>query len=330
MSAEQIISSATSAVTGELTRILFSGLVGRFDRQAQSAAADKKLRRLEMLVIKLHSAVEASEKHTIENTWLLKWRDTLKEAATEGDRVLASFRQRRPRASAMGDDARHEQPSSSTSTTTTPSAAANTKAPPLCSNDEDIQRLNSAVERLEELSPEIGTFLKLLKLEILTPDQRTTENTESIARGAKRKRPSVEQSWKPMDAMVEASREEERRGTLLDRLEEAFAVICRAVELADGRDMRDHEWLAYWASMLREAKGQSSAVLGAISGARRSDIVVAINAAGRASGCEAAAAGCDDDDREEDSELGRFVCGMETLAGDVDYFADLACLCPSY
>ncbi|KAF8703545.1 hypothetical protein HU200_032359 [Digitaria exilis] len=314
MSAEQIISSATSAVTGELTRILFSGLVGRLDRQS-SAAADKKLRRLDMLVIKFHSAVEASEKHAIENTWLLKWRDTLKEAAAEGEQVLASFRQRQRAMDAPrgpGDDAHHEQdqeqeqPPSPFSTT---ASAAITKTPVF--SGEDIQRLNSAVERLEELSPEIGTFLKLLKLEILTPDQRATENRESSVRVAKWK------SRKPMDQMVEASREEKRRSTLLvDRLEEAFAAICRAIELADGRDMRDHEWLTYWASMLREAKGQGSAVLGAISGARRCDIVVAINAAAS--------------EPEEDSELGRFVCGMETLAGDVDYFSGLACLCPSY
>jgi hypothetical protein len=35
-----------------------------------------------------------------------------------------------------------------------------------------MERLNSAVERLEELSPEIAMFVKLLKLEILTPGNR--------------------------------------------------------------------------------------------------------------------------------------------------------------
>ncbi|KAG0526424.1 hypothetical protein BDA96_06G144500 [Sorghum bicolor] len=92
--AENLLSSAASAVTGELTRVLFSGLVGRLDRKDAAAAANKKLRRLDMLLIKINSVVEASEKHAIENTWLVKWRDRLKEAAAEGNEVLASFRQR--------------------------------------------------------------------------------------------------------------------------------------------------------------------------------------------------------------------------------------------
>jgi hypothetical protein len=123
----------------------------------------------------------------------------------------------------------------------------------------------------------------------------------------------------PMAETVDATtqEEQERSKLLLDRLEEAFAAICKSVELADGRDLRDREWLARWASILRDAKEQGSAVLGAIS-ARRS-ATVAVDTAGTC-----------DDDRGEDSELGRFVCGMESLAGEVDYFAGLASLCPSY
>ncbi|CAL5031296.1 unnamed protein product [Urochloa decumbens] len=373
--AEHIVSSATSAVTGELAKILFSGLVGRLDNRqaAAAAAADKKLRRLELLLIKVHSAVEASEKHPIENAWLLKWRDTLKEAAAEGDEVLAGFRQRQ-RASMdaaqpeSGNDAHRQQeqdrPSSSSSATASaapPSSLAQgtrgaTKAR-LFSSDEDMERLNSAVERLEELSPEIGTFLKLLKIEILTLPEPSTESTERII-VAKRKRPSAssgnrsqrgrgrstgpflcsldaeagfgplllapnmnkkdgsEESCRktPMDQTVEATQEEEERSTLVDRLEEAFATICKTVDLADGRDLGDHKWLAYWASILREAKSQGRAVLGGI-GARR----------GAGAG-EEVVARCD----EQDSELGRFVCGVESLAGEADYFAGLACLCPSY
>ncbi|CAL5016195.1 unnamed protein product [Urochloa decumbens] len=378
--AEQIVSSATSAVTGELAKILFSGLVGRLDnRQAAAAAANKKLRRLELLLIKFHSAVEASEKHPIENAWLLKWRDTLKVAAAEGDEVLAGFRQRQRASNSMGaaqgqvpgdDDAHRQQeqqdrPSSSSSATASaapPSGLAQgtrgaTKAR-LFSSDEDMERLNSAVERLEELSPEIGTFLKLLKLEILTPPEPSTESTERII-VAKRKRPSAssgnrsqrgrgrstgpficsldaeagfgalllapnmnkkegpEESCRktPMDQTVEATQDEEERSTLVDRLEEAFATICKTVELADGRDLSDHKWLAYWASILREAKSQGRPVLANMN-ARR--------CAG--GGEDEEVARCDD----QDSELGRFVCGMESLAGEADYFAGLACLCASY
>ncbi|CAN6227804.1 unnamed protein product [Urochloa humidicola] len=88
---------------------------------------------------------------------------------------------------------------------------------------------------------------------------------------------------------------------------------CLYHKLADGRDLSEHEWLAYWASILREAKWQGCAILGAIS-------------ARRGAGGGEEVAGCDD----QDSELGRFVCGMESLAGEeADYFAGLACLCPS-
>jgi hypothetical protein len=72
-------------VTGELTRVLFSGLMGKLDRKDAAAAADKTLWRLNMLLIKINSAVEASEKHAIgNNASLVKWRDRLKEAAAEG------------------------------------------------------------------------------------------------------------------------------------------------------------------------------------------------------------------------------------------------------
>jgi hypothetical protein len=99
-------------VTGELVRILLARLAGRLNRPA--AAADKKLRRLELLLYKVHSAVEVSEKHTIENAWLLKWRDTLKEAAAEGDEVLAAFKERqRASTDAVGGPATTTTPATS-------------------------------------------------------------------------------------------------------------------------------------------------------------------------------------------------------------------------
>jgi hypothetical protein len=115
----------------------------------------------------------------------------------------------------------------------------------------------------------------------------------------------------PMAETVDATTQEEQERS------KSFAAICKSVELADGRDLRDREWLARWASILRDAKEQGSAVLGAIS-ARRS-ATVAVDTAGTC-----------DDDRGEDSEFGRFVCGMESSAGEVDYFAGLASLRPSY
>ncbi|CAL5016194.1 unnamed protein product [Urochloa decumbens] len=340
--AEQIVSSATSAVTSELARIFFSGIVGRLDNRQ---AADKKLRRLELLLIKVHSAVEASEKHPIENAWLLKWRDTLKVAAAEGDEVLAGFGQPATNPAPAAGDAQQQQEHSSSAapapaTTTGAASSSARNAPPPSgmaysirgASSEDIERLNSAVEKLEELSPEIGDFLKLHKVEVLaltTRKRKRLPETDSAMR-MHASLDSIESARRPMVNNVEDSEnkrtettaatnqtapQEEEPSTLLDRLDKAYATICWSVDLANGRDLRDNRWLARWASILVEAKEQGCAVLGAIS-ARR-------GAAGAA--CEEGEE-CDGD--REDSELGRFVCGMESLAGEADYFLGLALLCP--
>ncbi|CAN6228656.1 unnamed protein product [Urochloa humidicola] len=358
--AEQIITSATSAVTGELAKILFSGLVGRLETRQAATAADKKLRRLELLLIKVHSAVEASEKHPIENAWLVKWRDKFKEAAAEGDEVLAGFGQPAMNSAPAAGDAGHQQQQQeeehSPAPATTTGASSSARNVPssgmvygICgASSEDIERLNSAVEKLEELSPEIGDFIKLLKVEILALGPKSTKKrprstatqeqspilwscrVSRVENGRDRKsipiareaetKVSVPSMMRPQCArammnQTATEEEEEERNTL----EKAYATICRTVDLADGRDLRGHEWLAHWASILREAKGQGRGVLGAIS-ERRGGAATSEQTAGS------------DGDREdpEFSELGRFVCGMESLAGEVDYFVGLASLCPSY
>jgi hypothetical protein len=75
-----------------------------------------------MLLIKINSAVEASEKRTIENSWLLQWLEKLKEAASRGDEVLASFRHRvkdaQGTSNAHGNQKQGETASSSADPTT--------------------------------------------------------------------------------------------------------------------------------------------------------------------------------------------------------------------
>ena len=63
-----------------------------------------------------------------------------------------------------------------------------------------------------------------------------------------------------------AAQEEEERGTLADMLDEAFAAICRTVELADGRDLSERSRvvagvlrLPFHPVILREAKGRGKA-----------------------------------------------------------------------
>uniref|UniRef100_M8CWY1 Disease resistance N-terminal domain-containing protein n=1 Tax=Aegilops tauschii TaxID=37682 RepID=M8CWY1_AEGTA len=89
--AEYAVNSMANAVTNELISRVFSGLVQKYGKDA---ATSEKLQRLEMLLIKINSTIEMSEKRTMESTSLLQWRDKLKEAASEGDEVLSSFPQR--------------------------------------------------------------------------------------------------------------------------------------------------------------------------------------------------------------------------------------------
>ena len=63
-----------------------------------------------------------------------------------------------------------------------------------------------------------------------------------------------------------AAQEEEERGTLADMLDEAFAAICRTVELADGRDLSERSRvvagvlrLPFHPVILREAKARGKA-----------------------------------------------------------------------
>ena len=183
MAAEQTINSVASAVTSELTGRALSGLIGKFGKQA---TVDVKLQRLEMLLIKIHGAVEASEKHAVENTWLIRWRDKLKDATSEGDQVLVSFRTRAgdadTQAAAGNADKPHDGASSSTTSTASPATATATgtalsftrialsgmaqgihsaRMMLFPSEDEGMERLNATLEKLGQLSADIGDFVRL-------------------------------------------------------------------------------------------------------------------------------------------------------------------------
>jgi len=183
MAAEQtVVNSVASAVTGEFAGRALSGLIGKFGKQA---TADEKLQRLEMLLIKIHSAVEASEKHAVENTWLIRWRDKLKDATSEGDQVLVSFRTRAgdadTQAAGNANTPPHNGASCSTTSTAPPPATAagtalsftrialsgmaqgihSARMMLFSSEDEGMKRLNATVEKLRLLSADIGDFVRL-------------------------------------------------------------------------------------------------------------------------------------------------------------------------
>jgi hypothetical protein len=360
MAAEQAFNSVASAVTGELAGRALSGLIGKFAKQA---TADEKLQRLEMLLIRIHSAVEASEKHAVENTWLIRWRDKLRDATLEGDQVLASFRNRASHAQAVGNanNKLHDGASSSTTGAASPAPEATGTALSFTrialsgmaqgihrarmmvfsSEDEGMKRLNATVEKLEQLSADIGEFVRLLKLEVLQATEQkqlekiaAQEDTfpEEVQNGPKRIRirrsskhrgycmysfPVVEApSYASAPSMINKASQnkpgekthEDQHHMLVYRLRRAFSAVCTAVKEADNRYLNDREWLASWADILREAERQGGAVLRAT----------------RPGGVPAV-----ESDQEKD-ELCRFVRSMESLVGDVGHFSALASLCPSY
>ncbi|CAL4928108.1 unnamed protein product [Urochloa decumbens] len=138
----------------------------KFDKQA---AVDEKLQRLEMLLIKIHSTIEVSQKHRVQSTWLLRWQEKLKEGASQGDEVLASFKQRAEEGERNGS-----QQAVRTSGTlsfsrimlsgTTRYLRNVTKV--LFSNNGDAEKLNSTLERLEDLAADTGRFIRLVEREI--------------------------------------------------------------------------------------------------------------------------------------------------------------------
>ncbi|KAK3148917.1 hypothetical protein QOZ80_3AG0210430 [Eleusine coracana subsp. coracana] len=77
-----------SAVVTEITNRVISKVIEKYNKQS---AIDENLQKLEMLCIKIHSTVEASEKHLFTNNYLLKWQEKLKEAVIDGDEVLFTF-----------------------------------------------------------------------------------------------------------------------------------------------------------------------------------------------------------------------------------------------
>ncbi|KQK12428.2 hypothetical protein BRADI_1g03681v3 [Brachypodium distachyon] len=349
--AKQAVNSMTSAMAGEVISRVFSRLIQRYGKHATTA---DKLQQLEMLLIKIHSAIEASEKHIIENSWLLQWRDKLADAAKQGDEELASFQQR----------FKDVQETSNTDGNALQDEAASAAAPPITavsalsftrnsvssmmqgirsaremlfsSDDDDIERLNKVVGRLLHFQalPKVwqrpgttafptkvhGPTKKISKMREKTarrsisggycfPDELPTE--EKIVKETSAQCLEEEESEHFNSKCDPAHLQEGQQGApLQDRLKAAFAEICKAVELADSRDIEGLEWLAYWAGILREAKEQGSTVLGAISACMDDKELMV---------------GCD----PEKDELSGFVHGLESLARDVGDFSKLVYLFPA-
>ncbi|KAF7025198.1 hypothetical protein CFC21_037422 [Triticum aestivum] len=137
-------------------------------------ATNDKLCKLDMLCIKINSAVEASKKHRITGTYLLKWQEKLKEAGIEGDEVLFDFRWRALTEARNKINQNIGTLGPLTYTKIVVSSIVNyfqnaTKL--LLSANKDVQKLNSTVEMLEKLSADNGAFLRLLELQVLAVEE---------------------------------------------------------------------------------------------------------------------------------------------------------------
>ncbi|CAM0877391.1 unnamed protein product [Alopecurus aequalis] len=352
--AEHAVNSMASARTGELTSRVFSGLIQRYGKDA---AISGKLQELEMLLIKIHSTVEASEKHNIDNSWLLRWRDKLKEAASQGDEVLARFLKRAKDIQGTSNARANQQQGEATSSSS--AAATAVRALSFTRNslssivqgirsarkmlfvcgDDDMEMLNKTLARLEKLSPDIGEFIRLLRLETLLKTEQTPSSTAlsskvhgSTAKIMKRRKktrmqqyaihanPSSEPSLlsfsPPKEEKIRLRPPTRRsavrttyRTNIQVRLEAVFTEICKAVELADSHDLEDLEWLAYWAGILRVAKEQGRDVLSTTRACKtvntkdNNEPVVEFD--------------------QKDDGLLTFVHRLEGLARDVEYFSKL-------
>ncbi|TVU13216.1 hypothetical protein EJB05_40751, partial [Eragrostis curvula] len=110
-----------------------------------------------------HSAVEAAERVHVRSWWLRRWLWRLRDAASDADEVLRSFRQRRRAAEEAGPAGR--QGRVSTLWNAARSFVVSAKSM-LFAGGEDVHELSSAEARLEKVATGIGDFLKLIELEI--------------------------------------------------------------------------------------------------------------------------------------------------------------------
>ncbi|KAL6638153.1 hypothetical protein ACP70R_025725 [Stipagrostis hirtigluma subsp. patula] len=354
-------SQVGAAVIGEVAGRVVSKVIDTLGKRPVVDA--KKLQRLEILVVKLRSTVEVSEKLGAESASLLQWRDRLKEAASEGHQVLLSFQPRATECDAAADaDEEDHGGSKSGAVSSFPRNALlgmarglRSTAKALLFGGDGAEKLNSAVDKLEQECADIGEFIRLVQIE-------ASSQANMAHRPRKRKRsPSpeyvsasddcdleyddedgdigdclsemceedvddeqghgdgiVENHYYEEDRLAylisaatldDGKAEEPAMSMAVERLKDVLAGIARAVEIADGRELIDLEWLAEWADILRDSTQRGHSILG-IYGDAKSD--------------KQAAGG-----EHEEDQLRSAVDSMENLALDVECFISLVSLCPS-
>ncbi|CAL5077383.1 unnamed protein product [Urochloa decumbens] len=160
---EELGEQVVSAAVGDVFARTMSAAVGRY---AAHASMGEQLERLGMLVIMVHSAVEAAEGVHIRSWWLRRWLWRLRDAALDGDEVLLSFRrQQKAKEEAAGDGRRLWNAARR--------VFRSAKSLLMLAGDDDstVARVTAAVATLEGASTGLADFLKLLDMEIRRPQQ---------------------------------------------------------------------------------------------------------------------------------------------------------------
>ncbi|CAN6170565.1 unnamed protein product [Urochloa humidicola] len=161
---EELGEQVVSAAVGDVFARTMSAAVGRY---AAHAGAAEQLERLAMLVVMVHSAVEAAEGVHIRSWWLRRWLWRLRDAALDGDEVLRSLTRRR----------RHQKADEEAATAGGGRRLWNAarrifrsvKSLVLLAGDDSTARLSAAVARLEGESAFLADFVMLLNVEIRRP-----------------------------------------------------------------------------------------------------------------------------------------------------------------
>jgi hypothetical protein len=152
----EFVNRTTSLITGQLY----------LDRQAN---ATDKLKRLRLLLFKIHSVIEAAEAAMpIGNLSLYRWLIELQDAAKEGDDMIIIFKMR------YQEDPLQTAGHRGFFLSFLWKAFQRTvrTATDLFWHDYDADRLANSFDRLEKISSDVGSFLALLELDSRRHDKR--------------------------------------------------------------------------------------------------------------------------------------------------------------
>uniref|UniRef100_A0A0E0F5H0 Disease resistance N-terminal domain-containing protein n=1 Tax=Oryza meridionalis TaxID=40149 RepID=A0A0E0F5H0_9ORYZ len=160
MQQPSVVEIVGSAVVGEAVGRICSYLISRGEEEvAAGDGAEHDEERMEVALLRIQAAVEEADGWHITNRPLVRWRDKLKRAADEGERVLRDYRRRRRRDT--DDDARRLW---------FPRRVARAAGEKLFAfgggggGGGDEQQLNGGtVRRFERLAVGVGDFVKLVE-----------------------------------------------------------------------------------------------------------------------------------------------------------------------